>query len=177
MGELFTLAGVFVGAASSYVLTSLHERSRWTRQMATRWDEHRLAAYLSFIGELDEFIEALERMAAAKGTFPIARSIRVEEGLEILAQANAECNHAFESLLLMGDSSTISAARALRRSAWNLEHLVQPDYSGSVGEWRIAYREYQERRDDFYSAARGDLGVLGKFRRRGEDPPTWDLPE
>lgn len=176
MGELFTLVGVLVGAASSYVLASLHERSRWTRQLATRWDEHRLASYLAYVKEIDRFIAVLERMAATKGIFQVARSISLEEGREALAQLNAECNHAFESLLLMGDSTTILTARALRRSAWKLETLVQPAHSGTSDEWGSAYREYQERRDDFYLAARGDLGVTGKFRRRQEDPPTWDVP-
>ncbi|MDR6979818.1 hypothetical protein J2X68_006555 [Streptomyces sp. 3330] len=35
-----------------------------------------------------------------------------------------------------------------------------------------AFREFQEKRDEFYVAARESLGVHAKFRLRSEDPPV-----
>ncbi|MFD7940283.1 hypothetical protein ACFV4T_38250 [Streptomyces sp. NPDC059755] len=41
---------------------------------------------------------------------------------------------------------------------------------GTPDDWMKAFREFQEKRDEFYIAARDSLGVHAKFRLRSEDP-------
>ncbi len=173
-GEVFTLVGVLIGAAASYTVTALNDRARWARQLATRWDERRLESYSRFTDAIKHLVQIAERIASGKGIFPRPQPIDRESGLEMLAQANAARGYAFESILLMGDSKTISAARALQRQAWNLESLVRPPDTGSVDEWKRAYRDYQKSRDEFYLAARKSLGVTTQFQPRSADPATWD---
>ncbi|MGW0699229.1 hypothetical protein ACWD0A_07825 [Streptomyces sp. NPDC002867] len=78
--------------------------------------------------------------------------------------------YAFEAVLLMGDAETISAARALQRHAWVLEQFARDQRSGTPEDWTQAFRQFQEKRDVFYLAARKSLGVTAEFRLRTEDP-------
>jgi len=67
-------------------------------------------------------------------------------------------------------SETISAARTLQRHAWVLEQFVRDMRSGTAEDWTRAFRQFQEKRDEYYIAARGSLGVQAAFRLRAEDP-------
>ncbi|MGW2050605.1 hypothetical protein ACWCPF_36335 [Streptomyces sp. NPDC001858] len=167
---MFTLIGVLVGAAASYVGGALMERARWRRQLSTRWDEHRLECYLRYADAVKRFSSVAGRLAAGKGLFRLPQPLAEEAGLELLAEAELERGYAFEALLLMGDAETISAARALQRHAWVLEQFVRDMRPGTPDDWMNAFREFQEKRDEFYIAARGSLGVQAKFRLRSEDP-------
>ncbi|MFI5470311.1 hypothetical protein ACIA6D_08810 [Streptomyces cacaoi] len=169
-GQLFTLIGVLVGAAASYVGGALMERARWRRQLTTRWDEHRLDCYLRYADAVKRFTSLAGRLAAGKGLFHLPQPLAEETGLELMAEAELERGYAFEAVLLMGDAETISAARALQRHAWVLEQFVRDMRPGTPEDWMKAFREFQEKRDEFYVAARDSLGVHAKFRLRSEDP-------
>lgn len=169
-GQLFTLIGVLVGAVASYVGGALMERSRWRRQLSTRWDEHRLECYLRYADAVKKFTSLAGRLAAGKGLFDLPQPLAREVGLELMAEAELERGYAFEAVLLMGDARTISAARALQRHAWVLEQFVRDMRPGTPDDWIRAFREFQEKRDEFYVAARSSLGVHAEFRLRSEDP-------
>lgn len=169
-GQLFTLIGVLVGAVASYVGGALMERSRWRRQLSTRWDERRLECYLRFADAIKRFTSLAGRLAAGKGLFDLPEPLAREAGLELLAEAELERGYAFEAVLLMGDAESISAARSLQRHAWVLEQFVRDMRPGTSDDWMRAFREFQEKRDEFYIAARKSLGVHAKFRLRSEDP-------
>jgi hypothetical protein len=169
-GQLFTLIGVLVGAAASYVGGALMERSRWRRQLSTRWDERRLEAFIRYADAIKRFTSVAGRLAAGKGLFDLPQPLTAEAGLELLAEAELERGYAFEALLLMSDAETISAARALQRQAWVLEQFVRDQRSGTAEAWTSAFRQFQERRDVFYIAARKSLGVTADFRLRSQDP-------
>lgn len=169
-GELFTLAGVLAGAAASYVGGALTERSRWRRQLSTRWDERRLEAYLRYADAIKRFTSVAGRLAAGKGLFDLVQPLTGDIGLERLAEAELERGYAFEAVLLMGDAETISAARALQRNAWVLEQFVRDMRSGTAEDWTRAFRQFQEKRDAYYIVARKSLGVQAAFRLRTEDP-------
>ncbi|MER6433046.1 hypothetical protein ABT272_35790 [Streptomyces sp900105245] len=169
-GELFTLIGVLVGAAASYVGGALMERARWRRQLLTRWDERRLEAYLRYADAIKRFTSVAGRLAAGKGLFDLPQPLAQDVGLERLADAELERGYAFEAVLLMGDAETISAARTLQRHAWVLEQFVREMRSGTAEDWARAFRQFQEKRDEYYIAARKSLGVYAAFRLRAEDP-------
>lgn len=169
-GQVFTLIGVLIGAAGSYVVTALTERARWKRELATRWDQHRFESYLRYADAIKKFVSVAGRLAAEKGLFDLPQPVGEESGLEMLAQAELDRGYAFESVLLMGNPDTISAARAMQRRAWVLEQFARGIRSGSTEDWTGAYREFQEARDAFYVSARKSLGVSAPFRLRAEDP-------
>jgi hypothetical protein len=58
----------------------------------------------------------------------------------------------------------------LQRHAWVLEQFVRDMRSGTAEDWTRAFREFQEKRDEYYIAARKSLGVYAAFRLRAEDP-------
>ncbi|WP_409058839.1 hypothetical protein [Streptomyces sp. SYP-A7185] len=169
-GQLFTLIGVLVGAAASYVGGALMERSRWRRQLSTRWDERRLEAYLRYADAIKRFTSLAGRLAANRGLFDLPQPLEQEAGLTMLADAELERGYAFEAVLLMGDAETISAARALQRHAWILEQIAREQRPATPADWLQALRQFQEKRDAFYLAARKSLGVTEAFRFRTEDP-------
>jgi hypothetical protein len=171
-GELFTLIGVLVGAAASYVGGAAMERSRWRRQLSTRWDERRLEAYLRYADAIKKFTSLAGRLAAGKGLFDLPQPLEPQAGLERLAEAELERGYAFEAVLLMGDADTISAARALQRHAWALEQFVRDMRAGTAEDWTRAFLQFQQKRDEYYVAARKSLGVNAAFRLRSEDPAT-----
>ncbi|MFF3858326.1 hypothetical protein [Streptomyces sp. NPDC002209] len=161
---------MLVGALASYLGATLMERSRWRRQLATRWDERRLESYIRYADAIKRFVSVAGRLAAAKGLFDLPQPLGAEAGLELLAEAELERGYAFETVLLMGDAETVSAARALQRQAWVLEQFARDQRSGTAEDWTRAFREFQDRRDAFYVAARKSLGVSAEFRLRSEDP-------
>ncbi|MER7735165.1 hypothetical protein ABTX80_30140 [Streptomyces erythrochromogenes] len=165
------MIGVLVGAVASSIGGALMERSRWRRQLSTRWDERRLECYLRYADAIKKFTSLAGRLAASKGLFDLPQPLAEEAGLELLAEAELERGYAFEAVLLMGDAESISAARALQRHAWALERLVRDMRPGTPDDWMRALREFQEKRDEFYIAARNSLGVHADFRLRSEDPP------
>ncbi|ROQ24528.1 hypothetical protein EDD98_7137 [Streptomyces sp. PanSC19] len=164
------MIGVLVGAVASYVGGALMERSRWRRQLSTRWDERRLECYLRLADVVKRFTSLAGRLAAGKGLFDLPQPLAREAGLELLAEAELERGYAFEAVLLMGDAESISAARSLQRHAWVLEQFVRDMHPGTSDDWMRAFREFQEKRDEFCIAARNSLGVHAKFRMRSEDP-------
>ncbi|MFI6277331.1 hypothetical protein [Streptomyces sp. NPDC050988] len=151
-GELFTLMGVLVGAFASYVGGALMERSRWRRQLSTRWDERRLEVYLRYADAIKRFTSMAGRLAAGKGLFDLPQPLPQDIGLERLADAELERGYAFEAVLLMGDADTISAARALQRHAWVLEQFVRDMRSGTAEDWERAFRAVTQPRHDVVGA-------------------------
>ncbi|MGW3193430.1 hypothetical protein ACWDBD_02320 [Streptomyces sp. NPDC001118] len=122
------------------------------------------------VGAVKRFTAPAGRLAAGKGLFDRLQPLAGEAGLELPAEAELERGYAFEAVLLMADAGTISAARSLQRHAWVLEHFVRDMRTGTRDDWMRAFREFQEKRDAFYIAARHSLGVHAEFRLRSEDP-------
>lgn len=48
-GQVFTLAGVVLGAAGSFIATTLLERGRYRRDKAVRWDAASLQAFSDYL--------------------------------------------------------------------------------------------------------------------------------
>ncbi len=44
--QIITLIGVLIGALASFLATAMAERAKFRREMATRWDERKLDAYI-----------------------------------------------------------------------------------------------------------------------------------
>ena len=46
--QIFTLMGVVAGALATYLATSASDKSRFKRELTTRWDDRRLQAFVDY---------------------------------------------------------------------------------------------------------------------------------
>ena len=181
MNALLPLIGVVIGAMASYVAGTAAERRRWRRESQVRWDTKRLDAYAVYANAVKAFILIANRISAARGIGSTAQPIAIEEGLEQLAQAEAERGSAWEHVLLLGDPDTIAAARRWHEGAWCLEHFAR-GIKDDLQEWNQAMTEASQARHNFYACARIDLGITGTppasvWPRRPLPPRANSAPE
>ncbi|WP_404797503.1 hypothetical protein [Streptomyces pristinaespiralis] len=171
--QLPALAGVVVGAAGSYLATSLTERSRWRRAKAERWDQKRLDTYASYANALKHQINIAQRMSAARGFHHAVDPLPPEEeGLAQLVEAEARRAAEWESVLLVGDAETIGAARTWHEAVWNVELYARGRKEDQAG-WEKSVARMSEARDAFYALARRDLGIAGPPPPSGSWPRPW----
>lgn len=159
VAQLPALLGVLIGTIGTIVATSIADRTRWKRNQTVRWDDRRLDAYVEFAQVLKEIHAIAVRMLA--NARPNSRGHRIdqEEGLARLADADVRHTVAWESVLLLGDAATVSAARGWRDAVWAIERAAR-GLTGQDDLGDLLHRA-NEARDHFYGAARGGLGVGG----------------
>lgn len=164
--QLPALIGVCVGALATYGTTFLTERTRWRRERAVRWDDARMRAYAEYGNAVKKVLHLAVRIAVGRG-FPhsIEPLAPDAEAMEALGDADGARARAWESVLLLGDPQTISAARTWHETVWRLMLFAQGQRT-SAEQWELSIREANLARDNFYDCARRDLGV------RGEAVPT-----
>jgi len=78
----------------------------------------------------------------------------------LLAEANVQRTKAWEAVLLLGDESTVIAARAWQNAVYVEQDLCSNDSIDEM-EWESAVDTVNQARDRFYVAARESLGVHG----------------
>jgi hypothetical protein len=158
LSQLPALLGVVVGTAGTIIATTIGDRSRWRRTQSVRWDERRLTAYMEFAKAIKEVHQLTFRLAAPR--LPRTRAIPIdpEAGLELLTQAKVGHTKAWEAVLLLGDATTITAARRWRDAVDELE-LIARGLADDGVSWASAVHTVNEARDKFYLAARAGLAV------------------
>ncbi|MFG1779765.1 hypothetical protein ACGFIR_27050 [Micromonospora sp. NPDC049051] len=165
MGSIVTqlpaLIGVLVGTIGTIVATSLADRTRWKRNQSVRWDDRRLDAYVEFARVIKEIHAVANRMLVDERPHSRGHRMDREEGLTRLADADVRHTLAWESLLLLGDASTVSAAREWRDAVWQIERVARGLDPGDDHDLADLLHRANEARDLFYRAARGGLGVRG----------------
>lgn len=122
--QLLTIASVVIGAATSFAATSLVERSRWKRSQSARWDEKRLAAYSEYGNAVKASVRLCYRIAAAKNFVTASHPLELQAGMNELAEAESERAAKWETVLLLGEPATISAARSWHESVRRLERVA-----------------------------------------------------
>ncbi|MEU9510485.1 hypothetical protein AB0D32_29875 [Micromonospora sp. NPDC048170] len=159
VAQLPALIGVLIGAIGTIVATSVADRTRWKRNQSIRWDDRRLDAYVEFGRVVKEIHAIAVRILASERPNSRGHRIDREEGLARLAEADVRRTLAWESVLLLGDASTVSAARDWRDAVWGIERAARGLTQGEDRD-DLLHRA-NEARDLFYRAARGGLGVRG----------------
>jgi hypothetical protein len=154
LGAIPALVGVVVGIAA----TGWADKIRWKRGQAVRWDERRVDAYA-------EYARAIKRIhMTALGMVSPHRAERIsrENGLAMLAQADAHRTEAWEGVLLLADRETTDAAFRWQNVVRNEAEFARsrPD-DGESDDWKAAVRSADEARDSFYVAARKSVNVGG----------------
>lgn len=121
--QLPALLGVVVGALATWVATSTAERARWRRDQSVRWDEKRLAAYTEHSHAVKQMISAATRLqdqrsGAGSGTVSVDAQAALAAGEAALVAAEDERTVKWESVLMLGSSDVIKAARAWHQGAF-----------------------------------------------------------
>ncbi|MFD8492782.1 hypothetical protein [Amycolatopsis sp. NPDC059657] len=173
--QLPALLGVVVGATMSYISTNLTERSRWRRSHAARWDERRLAAYSDYGNAVKEMVLLANRIAAARGPNTDPQPLEPDDdALATLTEAAMRCSVLSETVRLLADTNTITAARTMSHCSWKLEWFVRGRLDADTAAWQQAFKEYKDARDEYLRRARQSLQVTGSpIPHNRPWPPRW----
>jgi hypothetical protein len=167
--QILTIAGVLLGSAATFVVTTATERVRWRRTQSARWDDKRLAAYTVYANAVKRMVRLCRRVAETRNLLGTGRPTDLDAAFAELAEAETERALNWETVLLLGDPATITAARAWHEQVWQLERLLREDHT-EEGTFAEAYKNTMRLRNDFYACARADLGIAS-----GTLPePTWN---
>ena len=158
--QLPALLGVLVGTVGTIVATTLADRSRWTRNLAVRWDERRLGAYTDYASLLKEIVNVLVRMKAPSRPGSLSAPLDHYAGIALLDELKAQRAKAWERVLLIGDPSSIAAADQWRLAVRELEEIAA-GAEFDISAWRLTVNRVDHAREVFYDAARGALAAPG----------------
>lgn len=158
MSQLFTLLGVFLGAAATYSVTALNERTRWRRAQEARWDDRRVNSYIDYANAVKNCIHVSSRIVAFRGLPAGGQPLDPEIGLAQLAEAEHERSVRWESIQLLGSTAVIEAGRAWHKVAWRLEKIAR---GGPADDHDVVavFTAHNEARGEFFRCARADLGL------------------
>jgi hypothetical protein len=148
ISQILTLVGVLVGALTSYLSVTMTERSKHRREMATRWDQRKLDAYIEFAACVKEVADVSRR------------SRLVDEGsdahkqfISAMEEGERKRSALFEGLVLLAAPQVIEAAHAVNITLWQMLERARrhepPQVRGDLTERLNAYHE----------RAREDLGI------------------
>ncbi len=180
VAQALTIAGVLLGSAATFVVTSSTERARWRRAQSARWDDKRLLAYSEYANAVKHMVRLCRRIAETKGLLSTGQPIDLDSAFADLAEAETQRAARWETVLLLGEPATISAARAWSEQVWRLEHILRGDHP-DASSFTDAYRNAMRLRNEFYAHARTDLditsGPLPELTWKSlQSPPPPDHP-
>lgn len=174
VAQVLTIAGVLLGSAATFLVTSSTERTRWRRAQSARWDDKRLLAYSEYANAVKNMVRLCRRIAETRGLLATGQPVDLGSAFADLAEAETERAARWETVLLLGEPATISAARAWSEQAWRLEHILREE-TPNTELFLDAYRAAMRLRNDFYACARADLGItsgpLPELTWRSLQPP------
>ncbi len=94
------------------------------------------------------------------------------DAFEDLADAETRRAARWETVLLLGEPATISAAQAWSEQVWELERILRSDHP-DASRFADTYRNTMRLRNEFHARARADLGITS-----GQLPDlTWKTLE
>jgi hypothetical protein len=139
--QIFTLIGVALGALSSYLVTSLNERSRYRRDVATRLQERKFDAYAGYLSDVRQMVAVANRITASLGfhdrtTSPLSQ----EEGLPILAELTTRRTASSVTAVVVRDLGRVVAGHggsSVRASHW----------PGTAATWTNNWESWRDCRD------------------------------
>ncbi|MFF0788684.1 hypothetical protein [Streptomyces spiralis] len=148
ISQIVTLAGVLVGALTSYLSVTMAERARHRRTMATRWDQRKLDTYIEYGTCVKEVVDVAKRSWLAE-----EGSALHEEFLAAMEEGERRRSALFEALMLLADPQAVEAAHDVNVALWEiLKQARAHEPSPTIGEFHKLLNTYHER-------AREDLGL------------------
>jgi hypothetical protein len=170
--QLITLLAVLLGAASSYLVGSASERVRYRRDLDQRWTERKLDAYVAYLSDIKEMRAIARRILRDSGLDPnLPIPLTKEEGLPLLAEAEAHRSVSAELVLLVGSEEIVNALHALNQAVWKIEWFARGLIDNSDADaWRQASSEFAAAINSFQECARRDVRAPGSYVPRGTLP-------
>jgi hypothetical protein len=175
VAQVLTIAGVLLGSAATFIVTSSTERTRWRRAQSARWDDKRLVAYSEYANAVKQMVRLCRRIAETQGLLSTGQRLDdLEAAFAALAELETQRAARWETVLLLGEPATISAARAWSEQVWQLERILRDEHP-DASAFLTAYRDSMRLRNEFYAQARADLditsGPLPELAWRSLPPP------
>ncbi|MGW4567058.1 hypothetical protein ACWEN3_33235 [Streptomyces sp. NPDC004561] len=148
ISQIVTLAGVLVGALTSYLSVTMAERAKHRRTMATRWDQRKLDTYIEYAACVKEVVDAAKRSWLAEEGSEASR-----EFTTMMEEGERRRSALFEALVLLADPQAVMAAHHVNVALWEILGQARAhEPSSAVGEFHELLNKYHER-------AREDLGI------------------
>lgn len=166
--QLPTLIGVVIGALASYLVSASTEHSRWRREQSSRWDDRRAQAYAEYSNAVKSvYAQVLSIVDARRSGF-----VTDDAAIAELDKRVHERTVRWETVLLLGNTETITAGRAWHRRLGHAELFARGERSDPA-EYEAVLDQVNADRARFYEAARNDLGIkTGKIPQGG----LWEAP-
>lgn len=154
-GQIVTIVGVLLGALMSYLATTMAERARFHRTIATRWDEKKLQAYIDYSACVKEIVRGTRRVfeAADAGLDYSEFMVRTEE-------AESRRSLLFEGLALLADERVAEAAKVVNQRTWELLALARIPVATEPGSADAARLDVVEALNAFHEVARKELQIM-----------------
>lgn len=177
--QIITLVAVLLGAASTYVASQITERAKYRRDLDQRWTQRKLDAYVAYLSDIKRMRAIARRMLRAGAlddpTLPAA--LPREEGLPLLAEAEARRSVSAEVVLLVASEEVIEALRTLNQAIWKIEWFARELIDVENTEaWHQATLEYNRAINTFQERVRKDLDVPGRYVPRARLLPQESIP-
>ncbi len=176
VAQALTIAGVLLGSAATFFVTSATERTRWRRAQSARWDDKRLLAYSEFANAVKHMVRLCRRIAETRGLLPTGQPIDLTSAFADFAEGETQRALKWETVMLLGEPTTISAARTWYEQVWRLERILREE-SPEKSAFIDAYQDAMRLRNEFYACARKDLnitsGPLPELTWKGVNSPDY----
>ncbi|MBL1096082.1 hypothetical protein [Streptomyces coffeae] len=156
--QVITLIGVLIGALASFLATAMAERAKFRREIATRWDERKLDAYVQYTSCIKEVLRAARTVFAAWEA-----DQDPADGLAAMESAEAKRSVHFEGLVLLADEDAAEVAKRVNERTWAVLRLAR-DPGGGHGAPEEVGLAVIEALNDFHKAAKADL-LIGRGYR------------
>lgn len=149
--QIFTLVGVLIGALTSYAATTVAERAKFRREIATRWDERKLDTYIAYV----TCVKEIQRAAMAAG-LARDRGVDATDALNEMEESENRRSILFETVILLSNGKASAAAHTVNQRTWELLNAARTP-SGGVAELRPI--PLLEALNVLHEAARSDLTI------------------
>ncbi|MBM4795097.1 hypothetical protein HXP44_24320 [Streptomyces sioyaensis] len=149
--QIVTLLGVLIGALTSYVSTTVAERTRHRRTMATRWDERKLNTYVEYLTCVKEAADSAKESLKARGNPDLQRAL-----LATMNEAEKRRSVLFETLILLAEPSAVEAAKDVNQILW--QALIAARESNCDRFFWVD--DLMAALNAFHESARRDLGLF-----------------
>ncbi|MYR70756.1 MULTISPECIES: hypothetical protein [unclassified Streptomyces] len=149
--QIFTLVGVLIGALTSYFATTVAERAKFRRAMATRWDERKLDTYIEYL----TCVKQIQRAAMAAGRAR-EQGMDASEALAAMEESENRRSILFETFVLLSNEKAATAAHTVNQRTWDLLGMARIP-SSRTAELRPI--PLVEALNVLHEAARSDLTI------------------
>jgi hypothetical protein len=161
--QIITIAAVIAGALTSYLVTTLGDRSRYRREVAREWVDRKLESYTRYATDIKSLVIVTRQITALHGLHDAAPGIAEEKAMTLLDEAEVRRSTSYEAVKLLGDAETLRATRALNDAAHTLEWIARGQLSSDSGGWDRSWHFYLDASDRFRQCVRRELNVPGDF--------------